>query len=64
MTYGSCTRCGNALIPIWFEEREIKITKGALIETGRKRTACSHLECPVCSRKESVDDTFDGRWHD
>lgn len=63
MDYGKCSKCGNDLYPVWFEEHETKVVHGSLIHTGRKRTACSHLECTVCFKKECVDDTFDGKWH-
>lgn len=63
MRYGKCGRCGSSLHPVWFEEQETKTISGTLIHTGRKRTACSHLECPSCLNKESVDDSFDKAWH-
>ena len=63
MEYGKCSSCGSSLQPVWFEEEERKVVHGSLIATGRKRTACSHLECPVCLKKEAVDDTFDGEWY-
>lgn len=56
--YGDCSVCGYDLIPVWFTEYEtIKNRK-----TGRYRIACSHLECPNCWDKITVDDTFDGHW--
>lgn len=61
--YGNCERCGAALEPVFFTEEETKTVYGSLIKTGRTRKACSHLECPVCGKKECVDDTFDGPWH-
>lgn len=61
--YGSCSKCGSTLVPIWFTEEEIKIVNGSMIKTGRKRKACSHLECSSCFKKECVDDSFDGKWY-
>jgi predicted nucleic-acid-binding Zn-ribbon protein len=60
--YGECPRCGSELHPIWFTEDEYKTTGEWQYKTGRKRTSCSHLECPDCGQKECVDDTFDGNW--
>lgn len=64
--YGVC-ECGSALMPIWFTEEEyesISYSGGSMsVRTGRKRHAVSHLECPMCGRKECVDDSFDGPWH-
>ena len=52
------------MMPIWFEEEESWIGyDGREYKTGRKRTACSHFECPECFETECVDDTFDGPWH-
>lgn len=56
--YGICSRCERDLEPVWFEEEEFKRGR----PTGRTRRACSHLECPVCLKKECIDDTFDGPW--
>ena len=58
----SCPNCGKLMIPIWFEEDEIKIEYGYSYRTGRTRTACSHLECPYCGQRECVDDSFDKPW--
>lgn len=63
MKYGICNKCGSQLFPVWFIEKETKIVKGSLIYTGKKRKACSHLECPTCLKKECIDDTFDGEWY-
>ena len=60
--YGTCPRCGGKLLPVWFEEEECTTGYGYLHYTGRVRTACSHLECVICSEKVCVDDTFDGSW--
>ena len=60
--YGKCEKCGEVYQPIFFTEEETKVVNGAMIFTGRKRKACSHLECPCCGNKECVDDTFDGPW--
>ncbi len=61
--YGTCCNCGSVLEPIFFIEEEYKVEYGAMIKTGRKKKACSHLECPNCGKKECVDDTFDGPWY-
>lgn len=62
--YGKCDRCGSDMMPVWFTEEEYKRgSVGSLIKTGRKRRACSHLECPSCFRSYCVDDSFDGRWY-
>ena len=61
--YGSCSRCDTPLVPIWFTEEETKVVDGRMYYTGRKRRACSHLECPRCLKKACVDDTFDGNWY-
>jgi uncharacterized ferredoxin-like protein len=60
--YGTCERCGEVRMPVFFTEEERKVTNGIMVLTGRKRQACSHLECPNCGKKECVDDTFDGPW--
>jgi transposase len=57
-----CPVCGENLEPIWFEEKEYITEKGIRKSTGRKRRACSHLECPQCGHQEAVDDSFDGRF--
>lgn len=59
--YGKCDRCGDNMIPVWFIEEEYK--PGSIVKTGRKRKACSHLECPSCFRCYCVDDSFDGSWY-
>lgn len=53
-----CSICGGRMVPVWFKEYEYK--NG--IRTGRKRKACSHLECLVCGEKSIIDDSFDGPW--
>jgi hypothetical protein len=58
-----CEDCGMKMIPIWFEEEETITDHGVLVETGRRRTAVSHFECPSCGAKEPVDDSLDGPWH-
>jgi hypothetical protein len=60
--YGECSFCRSELYPIWFTEDEYEIINGIQYKTGRKRNACSHLECPDCGKKECVDDSFDGSW--
>jgi hypothetical protein len=60
--YGTC-ECGAPLSPVWFIEEEHKVICGEYIKTGRKRRACSHLECEYCGRRYPVDDTFDGGWY-
>lgn len=63
MKYGTCSMCGGQLCPVWFEEEEIKVVNSSIIHTGRKRIACSHLECSTCLHKECIDDTFDSKWN-
>jgi len=36
--------------------------RGIPYETGRKRSAVSHLLCEDCLKSYPVDDTFDGPW--
>lgn len=60
--FGKCVNCDTEMIPIWFKEDEYIINNGRRIKSGRTRTACSHLECPICLNKECVDDTFDMPW--
>ena len=60
--YPECPHCGNQMAPVYFTEEETKIKNGVLYKTGRKRRAVSHIECPICFKKECVDDTFDGPW--
>lgn len=64
MDYGKCSECGHSLDPVWFEDKEKKDVNGMMIPTGRKRTACSHLECPRCFNIQCVDGSFDMPWHD
>ena len=61
--FPTCPDCHIKMIPIWFQDEEIKFYQGSMYKTGRKRTACSHFECINCFHKECVDDTFDGEWH-
>jgi len=51
------------MMPIWFEEEEMKVKYGGWYCTGRTRTACSHLECHYCGHRDCVDDSFDKPWH-
>ena len=60
--FGKCGKCGTQLFPVWFEEKEHKTQDGIMWYTGRKRRACSHLECPTCFKNYIVDDSFDGPW--
>lgn len=60
--YGVC-ECGSPLEPVFFMEKEYKTISGIMVQTGRKRRACSHLLCTGCMRQYPVDDTFDGPWH-
>lgn len=61
--YGQCEYCEVELEPIWFLEEEYETTRdGYMIRTGRTRMAVSHLECPCCSKRYCVDDSFDGPW--
>lgn len=54
-----CPKCGEKMLPVWFTEKEYSKSG---FPTGRKRKACSHLECPNCFQKEVVDDSLDGPW--
>jgi hypothetical protein len=56
--FGNC-QCGGNLLPVWFTEEETKTVNGSMFKTGRKRKACSHLECSRCFKRECVDDSFD-----
>lgn len=60
--YIECSRCGARMLPVWFEEEEEKVENGYRYKTKRKRKALSHLECPLCYKKECVDDSFDQPW--
>lgn len=60
--YGNYARCGEWLEPVWFIEEERKFNVGYPVKTGRKRRACSHLECPRCMKKQIVDDSYDTKW--
>lgn len=57
--YGYC-ECGAMLIPVWYTEYEYNKYG---YETGRRRTACSHLTCAYCLKNYIVDDTFDEPWY-
>ncbi len=61
--FGTCSRCGGTLAPIWFTEEEVKTANGVKWRTGRKRRAVSHLVCEDCLKNFPVDDSFDGEWH-
>lgn len=63
MDYGKCSKCNHPLEPVWFEDKEVKMVNGTPIHTGRKRIACSYLECPECFNKECVDGSYDKSWH-
>lgn len=57
--YGEC-ECGAGFIPVWFIDEEYRYeNSGIMYKTGRKRRACSHLECPNCFKRQCVDDSFD-----
>lgn len=60
--YGECSNCGAELEAVWFTEYEYKTNQGIMYKTGRKRRAVDYLICPICMRKECVDDSFDGPW--
>lgn len=60
--YGKCVNCNIEMKPIWFKEDEYVIKDGIRVRTGRTRSACSHLECPMCGKRECVDDSFDSSW--
>ena len=62
MDYGYC-ECGGELYPIWFTEYEYKVVNGSRYNTGRKRSAVSHLVCEQCLKNHVVDDSFDGNWY-
>lgn len=57
-----CRQCGSKMLPIWFIEEEERKLNGDTYKTGRKRKAVSHLECPNCFMRETVDDSFDEPW--
>lgn len=59
--YGICA-CGEALMPVWFREKEYDTAGGARVYTGRTRRAVDCLTCPCCLRDYPVDDSFDGPW--
>lgn len=61
--YGKCSGCTLELVPVWFTEKEYKVSNGTLYETGRTRRAVDYLICPQCMSKYAVDDSFDGEWH-
>jgi hypothetical protein len=61
--YGTCSTCNSELKPVWFIEEEYTYSSGNRYKTGRKRKACSHLECTGCLKNICVDDTFDGNWY-
>lgn len=63
MDYGRCSKCNHVLEPVWFEQKEVEVINGQLINTGRTRTACSHLECPNCFTTACVDGSFDKPWN-
>lgn len=60
--FGKCRSCGTSLEPVWFKKTEYQTVEGRRSRTGRMRTACSHLVCPICMTNECVDDSFDGPW--
>ena len=47
---------------VWFIDEEYKTMQGMMYKTGRKRQAVDYLVCPVCYKRECVDDSFDGPW--
>lgn len=62
-----CSVCDNMLVPIMFDEEEMKYISHyrTYVKTGRVRHACSHLECPHCGKKVLVDDEYlAGPWVD
>lgn len=58
-TWVICEMCGTETRPVWFIESE---WDGG-VRTGRKRRNISHLECPVCGKRYTIDDSFAGAWH-
>lgn len=61
-----CPVCGGRIRPVMFEEEEEVLDKHthSYYRTGRKRRACSHMECPDCFHKEAVDGDFlAGEWY-
>ncbi|GCD11681.1 hypothetical protein [Clostridium tagluense] len=61
--FGTCSICGSNLVLVWFIEEETKIINGVMYKTGKKRKACSHLECTTCFKNVCIDDSFDGNWY-
>lgn len=55
-----CPFCGGEMERVLFTEYEYDRCN---TRTGRKRTACSHLECFHCGTREVVDESYDGPWH-
>lgn len=60
--YGQCPECGADMEAVWFIDEEYKTMQGMMYKTGRKRQAVDYLVCPVCYKRECVDDSFDGPW--
>lgn len=62
--YGSCSKCGADLAPVYFTEEEYRIEPITHIQykTGRSRRAVDYLLCDCCGNTEAVDDSFDGLW--
>lgn len=59
-----CSNCGSKMEPVWYTDKETKITlDGTIYETGKHRNACSHLLCENCGSIEIVDDSFDTQYH-
>lgn len=58
--FAECECCGGEVTRVMFLEDEYDKYHH---KTGRKRWACSHLECKVCGKKYAIDDSFDGPWH-
>ena len=58
--HGVCPNCGTALLPDMFIEEETVVDPRyhTLYKTGRRRTACNCLYCPMCGKKETVDDEY------
>lgn len=61
--YPQCPKCDSVMQPIYFIDEEEIIRNGIRYKTGRTRKAVSHFECPICSDRECVDDSFDEPWH-
>lgn len=65
--YGGCPHCGTDLEAVWFVEYEYAYQtlpgcKTIEYKTGRKRDNIDYLVCPVCGKREVIDDSFASSW--